>query len=201
MVYVVGCFHLVTGTYSIHCSGSMNQSFYFLHHGQTDWNDRGLLMGQQDIPLNRQGRQQAQEAGKVLAGLSIATLCYSPLLRAKETAEIVAMQCPCSLFPLTELMERRWGELEGQQFSAEELSQVGDSVLDGRENLEVFKKRVVEGMKAAAAYPEPILFVSHGGVFQVICAELGLEAPQLANDRVAHFYQKLGKWHVEIIEE
>lgn len=35
--------------------------FYFVRHGQTDWNSEGKLMGQNDIPLNNIGIKQAQE--------------------------------------------------------------------------------------------------------------------------------------------
>lgn len=40
---------------------------------------------------------QVQEAAKVLAGYEIATLCYGPLLGAKEAALIIAATCHCSL--------------------------------------------------------------------------------------------------------
>lgn len=178
----------------------MNNSFYFLHHGQTDWNDQGLLMGQQDIPLNAQGRQEAIEAGKILAGLPIATLCHSPLARARETAQIVVNQCPCSLFPLDDIRERSWGALEGKLIMDGELSVAEENIPPGAESKEVFEKRVLQGMEKAIQHPEPILFVSHDGVFEIMCKKLGLETPVLSNTRVAHFFQQLGKWCVEIIE-
>lgn len=157
-------------------------------------------MGQTDIPLNERGRQQAHEAGKILASLTIATLCYSPLERAKETAQIVGDQCPCSLFPVDGFKERFWGSLEGKRMTHEELSEIEHRLPDGAEGKETFRNRVIGAFQDASTYPEPILFVSHGGVFEIICSELNLVPPTLSNTGIVHFFQELGKWRMEIIE-
>lgn len=36
--------------------------FYFLRHGETDWNLQRKMMGGVDIPLNATGRAQAEAA-------------------------------------------------------------------------------------------------------------------------------------------
>lgn len=70
-------------------------TIYFVRHGQTQWNARGLAQGSSDIELNTLGRAQALANGKRLAallkGTDLARLDFvsSPLKRAKETMEIL----------------------------------------------------------------------------------------------------------------
>ena len=35
------------------------RAFWFLRHGETDWNARNLSQGRADIPLNEVGRAEA----------------------------------------------------------------------------------------------------------------------------------------------
>ncbi len=44
----------------------LNKSFYFLRHGETDWNKEQRIMGQTDIPLNNHGILQAQTVAEKL---------------------------------------------------------------------------------------------------------------------------------------
>jgi broad specificity phosphatase PhoE len=69
-------------------------TLYFVRHGETDWNLAQRYQGRRDIPLNAMGRAQARRNGRALAevlGGRAASLDYvaSPLLRARETMEIV----------------------------------------------------------------------------------------------------------------
>lgn len=64
--------------------------FYFLRHGETDWNLEHKAMGSQDIPLNNRGLSQVLNAVKLLKNESIGTIVSSPLLRARKTADIIA---------------------------------------------------------------------------------------------------------------
>ena len=65
---------------------------YIMRHGKTDWNAAHRLQGRTDVPLSDEGRRMAEAARAEYRDVSI-DLCYtSPLLRAKETAEIVIME-------------------------------------------------------------------------------------------------------------
>ena len=65
-------------------------AFWYLRHGETDWNARGLSQGNVDVPLNALGLAQAREAAASLRGQGIRSVVASPLSRARDTAEIVA---------------------------------------------------------------------------------------------------------------
>jgi probable phosphoglycerate mutase len=63
---------------------------YLARHGETAYNHEGRFQGQQQVPLNDTGRAQAAELAERAAGYGFRALWCSPLLRARETADIVA---------------------------------------------------------------------------------------------------------------
>src|ERR1700722_12377889 len=88
--------------------------FFYLRHGETDWNRAHRAQGHSDIPLNPTGVAQAQAAVAPLLGCGIATICTSPLARARVTAEIVNRQLACPLIVIDALKECGLGVHEGQ---------------------------------------------------------------------------------------
>lgn len=92
--------------------------WYFLRHGETEYNQLGLFQGQIDIPLNEAGRQQALEAKEELReiGLVFDEVVSSPLIRAVETAEILS-GIPRNRFRMDErILEIGFGDYEGTSF-------------------------------------------------------------------------------------
>ncbi|MGF2038183.1 MAG: histidine phosphatase family protein [Nostoc sp. CmiVER01] len=65
-----------------------------VRHGETDWNRQTRFQGQIDVPLNDNGRQQSQKASEFLQDVAIDYAVSSPMLRPKETAEIIIKQHP-----------------------------------------------------------------------------------------------------------
>ncbi|AMM21274.1 hypothetical protein AX769_15470 [Frondihabitans sp. PAMC 28766] len=85
-----------------------------IRHGQTDWNLHDQLQGSSDIPLNATGREQAHAAAELLRPYDWAAIVSSPLMRARETAQIIASQIGIELgdaYP--ELIERDYASREG----------------------------------------------------------------------------------------
>lgn len=60
-----------------------------VRHGETEWNRQGRFQGQIDIPLNDNGRLQAQKAGEFLQPVELDFAVSSSMQRPKETAEII----------------------------------------------------------------------------------------------------------------
>jgi broad specificity phosphatase PhoE len=67
-----------------------SRSFICLRHGATDWNRQGLFQGRTDNPLNDDGIAQAHAAAEKLRTVALAHVVSSPLLRAVQTAEVIA---------------------------------------------------------------------------------------------------------------
>lgn len=65
-----------------------------VRHGETEWNRSGRFQGIRDIPLNDNGRLQASKAGDFLKDIPIDFAITSPMLRPKETAEIILKHHP-----------------------------------------------------------------------------------------------------------
>ena len=84
---------------------------YVIRHGQTELNSRGVLQGRSDRPLNETGIAQAREAAERLSGIRFDRVYTSPLMRAMQTAQILAPD----IVPVVDerLIEMDYGPYEG----------------------------------------------------------------------------------------
>ncbi|WP_291729202.1 histidine phosphatase family protein [Leisingera sp. F5] len=80
-----------------------------LRHGHTAWNRAGRIQGRSDIPLDDQAREELRRYA-LSPDWQQADLWSSPLVRAAETAELVAGRPPRTA---PELIEMNWGVWEG----------------------------------------------------------------------------------------
>ena len=102
---------------------------YIIRHGQTELNNRQVLQGRSNHPLNDAGIRQAQDAAKKLQGVSFDIVYSSPLIRAMQTARIIAPD----LEPVIDdrLIEMDYGPYEGMDLhdlAPEVLTFFGDFV-------------------------------------------------------------------------
>jgi len=72
--------------------GQNTRRLWLVRHGLTEWNAQQRFCGHSDIPLSAQGRVQARWLARQLQEEAISTLYTSDLVRARETAEIIASQ-------------------------------------------------------------------------------------------------------------
>lgn len=84
-----------------------------VRHGQTQANAEGRLQGRLDVPLSELGRRQAASLASAVAGA--ARVVSSPLLRARETAEV---------FGLPVEVDERWIEMDYGDYDGRPLAEV-----------------------------------------------------------------------------
>lgn len=156
--------------------------FYFVRHGETDWNKRGIYQGSSDIPLNDAGIEQAHMIARLLKNEPIAHIVTSPLIRAKQTAEIIAEHLGKPITTIDELKELSLGEKEGQPrsegFFENWLLGIHPKSV---ESVSDFDARVLCGLIKGLSFPGPTLFVSHAGVFSAIRRILKLPMDRIQN--------------------
>ena len=145
-----------------------------MRHGRTDMNDKHLMVGSIDDPLNATGRSQAQEATTILQ--SVDRVISSPLARARETAEIIGSALKISALFDNRLRERCVGNYEGEpEFPGMLRVFLGEEIpAPGAEPLTSFKKRVAESLDDATATPSNILLVTHALPLLVMLGEIKL---------------------------
>lgn len=89
---------------------SSDTRLWLVRHGTTEWSASGRHTGTTDVPLLDEGREAARQAGKVLRGHDFALVLSSPLVRARETAELAGFAHPEID---GDLVEWDYGEVEG----------------------------------------------------------------------------------------
>ncbi|MHA7155019.1 histidine phosphatase family protein [Arthrobacter sp. TMN-50] len=164
----------------------------FWRHGRTDWNARGLFQGQEDIPLDEIGRQQAQEAAAELAHLAPARLLSSDLARAADTATELASLTGLSVHCDARVRETDAGRWQGLSFADiaarfpddQTAWRNGDPEVraGGGESRVTVGRRMAEGTLDAVsglAAGQTLVVASHGGAIRAGLAALMGLPPQL----------------------
>ena len=153
-------------------------AFWFLRHGETDWNARGLSQGNVDIPLNETGVAQARAAALLMRGKGVASIVSSPLSRARDTANMVGEALGLPVAIEHDLHEVSFGAQEAQPMAGEWFKEwvAGARTPEGAETFTELRARAVAAINRALRQPFPVLVVAHGALFRALRAEMGLEA-------------------------
>ena len=148
---------------------------YLVRHGETDWNQAGLLQGQTDIALNAQGLEQAREAAERLKEVPFEIAFCSPLIRAKRTAETIIGDRKITLTADERLRELNFGPWEGvdirtiKDAASQPFTNPGSYIPPvGAESFAQLYKRsgefVDQVLLPLEGTYETVLVVAHGGV-------------------------------------
>ena len=155
--------------------------FYFIRHGETDWNKRNIIMGSIDIPLNDYGIDQARRAAMIIQEEAFGIIISSPRKRAMKTAEVIAEQVQKPIIIDPRIVEREWGEAEGKVADPSKNLFDDADTPQGAETFGAFKVRIVEAISQILHGHHCPLIVSHGGVFKALADSLGYAKLQASN--------------------
>ncbi|HET7010527.1 MAG TPA: histidine phosphatase family protein [Anaerolineales bacterium] len=151
-----------------------------IRHGQTDWNREGRFQGQTDVPLNAVGREQARAMAEQFRSEPPEAIYSSDLLRARQTAESLALVTGAPLHLDPRLREIDLGEWEGMVFADIEKNQGAllarrrrdpmDTYPPGGEGIRSLVARVVPFLQEVLRrHPEALVaLVSHGATLAAI---------------------------------
>jgi broad specificity phosphatase PhoE len=135
-------------------------------HGETKGNVKRILADIDD-PLTAKGKEQARKVAERLKDEKIDAIFSSPIIRAKETAQIIAKYHPKSEFIIAdELKEMELGSYLNKGFDEVDWD---DMPKDVESRTSMFKrgKSIVEN--AIKKYPNgTVLFVSHNAMNKAI---------------------------------
>ena len=178
---------------------------YFIRHGQSENNLKGLWTGWQDAKLTEKGIEDAKLAGEVIKGVKFDKVYSSDLSRARDTAKAAIQGCePCEIMLLREVDV---GNIAGKPFAAlsdEERALIptyGYSRLGG-ETREEYRGRIEEFCRMIEPLDcENIAVFTHAGVLRTmlsIVTGVNIPNPKLAcnNCAVAIFEYIDEKWRV-----
>lgn len=149
-----------------------------VRHGETDDNAADRFQGQLDPRLNDRGREQSLELARSLEGEGLRALYSSPLLRARETAEIIGAHLGLEPVYDPRLMEADTGDWTGALYS-EVIAEAPDGFrawraadpafrFPGGESVAEQGARVSAALADARAAAMPAVVVTHGGSIRAV---------------------------------
>jgi len=153
------------------------ERFYFLRHGQTPSNAKGVFQGSLDVPLNDNGQDQARAAATILAEEPLTRIVASPMTRVRQTLAPTAAHFGFEPAFNEGLVERNFDSLEGTpvpqalakdpETRAREFMNFWYSPPTGVETIDDFYGRVKSATEAEVT-ANNTLVVAHGGVLRAL---------------------------------
>ena len=145
-----------------------------VRHGETAWSRAGRHTGRTDLPLEPEGRLQAQALGPAIAGegLVLSEILTSPLARARETCRLAGLSAGAIV--VDDLAEWDYGACEGRTRAEIQEQWPGWNLWrDGCPNGEVLAdvarraERVIARVRASQG---DVAVFAHGHLLRVLAA-------------------------------
>lgn len=146
---------------------------YVVRHGQTEWNLENRVQGTTNIELTELGREEAYKLQPLVKEINVDVVISSPLIRARETAEIL-IDNELPVFVDERLTERNWSGNEGKfidEVDRINCWDIGLNIDDNNiEKIQDFILRIsefIEEIKITYS-KKKVLIVTHSAVLRVI---------------------------------
>ena len=158
----------------------MSTRICFIRHGETDWNAEKRIQGQIDIPLNETGRAQALAMAFNAAHHNFDAIYSSDLMRARDTAGMLAARRGLDIKILPPLRERHFGIFQGLTAAEGKVSQPEaharyrardpDYDFDSGESMHNLARRVAAAVHEMTRHHagQTLAAVTHGGVLDIL---------------------------------
>jgi broad specificity phosphatase PhoE len=153
---------------------SLSPSLFLCRHGETTLNAGGRLRGHSDPDLDGTGRQQARALARTLQPTRPTAILASPLRRAAQTADAIAVACGLTAEVSDELIDRDYGPQNGRLL--EDVNAAWGSV-DNAPGVEPWESvldraRVALAEAGTRAMDGPVVLVSHDAINSALLAFL-----------------------------
>ncbi len=156
------------------------KEIFLVRHGSTDFNDNDLLQGRIDNKLNDKGIKEVNKLSEELKKNDFEVIFHSPLLRAKQTAEIISEFHNAEFIEIKEFIEIDLGDWEGFKyheviekdidFHSKWMLNPEIKIPGGESYIDVYE-RVINGVnKVLKSKYSRILIVAHAAVNRSILA-------------------------------
>lgn len=150
-------------------------NLYVVRHGQTDYNVQKLIQGASNVPVNETGKKQALMLKTEIDKLKIDLVIVSPLLRTRQTAEILIGERKVKVITDDRLVERNFGVLEGKSLDFYDASKYwnynlnyhNDDNVEKISDLFLRTKLFLDDIKQRY-FDKNILIVSHGATIRAL---------------------------------
>ncbi|MGD6871431.1 histidine phosphatase family protein [Sutcliffiella horikoshii] len=178
----------------------------FIRHGSTAWNKERRAQGSSNIPLDQDGIRDAESLANRIKNEDWDVIYSSDLLRAMQTAEIVARSLQVDeVFLDSRLQEVNGGQIEGTT-EPERIEKWGENWRDldlGIESKEMVVKRALSFIEEVTQKhkDQNVLVVSHGSYIRHVLGELVKDLKMenhLENTSVSTVKVREGLWECEL---
>jgi probable phosphoglycerate mutase len=149
----------------------------FIRHGESESNVRHVISHDPEtFPLTEKGVEQSKLVGNGLKSLNLDAIYSSPILRCRQTAQIIAEYVKCPLVYDERITERYFGNFNNRRIELLDwktflIDEASKNSVEGWDEIYFRVKNLVEEVKN-----KNVIIVSHYDIIRAFIAKhLGLE--------------------------